>query len=179
MSTGGKILQFPNRIQGRESQKNSPSHDEAGGQGEDVVDIASQREEIIQGERRTVRRTILREFIGVHIVVPGRGLVRCTLADISEKGLAFDLEEPVGHLKKDEVVAMRIYMNHQTYFGFTVRVKGARFIEDEGLHRHGASFVEDTLNEEAIRHFALFIESVSASLRRDGGDVMVSNLKNG
>ena len=32
------------------------------------------------------------------------------------------------------------------------------------------------MNEDALKHFVRFIESVSASLRTDSGDVMVSNL---
>jgi len=179
MSTGGKVLQFPNPKNKR--RKDSPLK-ESSAQGEiapeeEVVSISEKRQATIQDERRTVRRTILREFIGVHIVVPGRGLVRCALADISEKGLAFDLIKPIGHLKSGEEVAMRIYMNHQTYFGFTVKIKGSRFLDDEGVYRHGVSFSEETMNSNAIRHFAMFIESVSANLSRDGGDVMVSNLK--
>ena len=35
-----------------------------------IVDIGSKREEIIENERRSVKRTILNGFIGVHVVVP-------------------------------------------------------------------------------------------------------------
>jgi hypothetical protein len=44
------------------------------------------------------------------------------------------------------------------------------------VSRHGCGFVKDTVNEEALYHFVRFIETVSASLRTDAGDVMVSNL---
>ena len=35
-----------------------------------VVDIVAKRDEIIQNERRAVKRTILNGFIGVHVVIP-------------------------------------------------------------------------------------------------------------
>ena len=43
--------------------------------------------------------------------------------------------------------------------------------------RHGAGFVVGTINDVALHHFVHFIESVSASLETDNGDVMVSSLR--
>lgn len=141
-----------------------------------VVDMTERRNQILSEERREVRRTILTEFVGAYIVVPERGLQKVALYDISDNGLAFDLGLEEGALKLGEEVAMRVYLNHQTYFGFIAKVSNERMIEEESVHRHGLSFVKGTLNDVALHHFVKFIETVSASLQTDHGDVMVSGL---
>ena len=142
-----------------------------------VVDMTRRRQAILQQERRTVKRTILSEFVGAFIVVPHRGLCKVALYDISERGLAFDLETELGQLRNGEEIAMRVYMNQHTYFPFVVTITNVRTIIDEGLNRHGAEFVKGTINDKALHHFVKFIENVSASLKTDHGDVMVSNLR--
>jgi len=96
MSTDRKVLTFP------EIGKNSSKSMKSGGKSASIVDIGQRRQEMITADRRSVRRTILTEFIGVHAVIPGKGLQKCSLVDISEKGLAFDLEKQVGGLKEGD-----------------------------------------------------------------------------
>lgn len=141
-----------------------------------VTDISEIRQEMIQDERRSVRRTILTEFIGMSLIVPKKGLVKCTLYDISENGLAFELPMDYGKFNNGEEVAMRIYMNHETYFPFVIQLTHIRKIEEEGIYRYGGSFLKDSVNEVALHHFAKFVENISAYLKTDYGDVMVSNL---
>lgn len=141
-----------------------------------VVDMTERRNEILQQERRQVRRTILSEFIGACVVLPKKGLMKVMLYDISESGIAFDTTGDAGHFKGGEELAMRVYLNHQTYFPFVVKITNVRGLVDEGTYRHGANFMMGTVNEQALHHFVKFIETVSASLQRDSGDVMVSNL---
>lgn len=169
MSTEGKVLEFPDVMNKTESSQSDAKAS--------IVDIGAKRQEMIQDERRSVKRTILSEFIGVHTIVPGNGLQKCALHDISVNGVAFDLSEKQGHFKAGEEVVMRVYLNHRTYFSFVVTVRSSRHVKDEGVHRHGASLVKGSVNEKALEHFILFIESVSANLRTDHGDVIVSNLK--
>lgn len=142
----------------------------------ELVDIGQRRAKVVAEERRQVRRTILTEFIAVHVVVPGHGLMKVTMHDISEGGLSFDLEPRSGFFKLGEEIALRVYLNHQTYFPFFGKVQNIRLEEDEGCLRHGINFVKDSFNDEALRHFVRFIETVSASLRTDRGDVMVSKI---
>jgi hypothetical protein len=142
-----------------------------------LFDMTERRKEILQDERREVRRTILTGFIGAFVVVPNHGLVRVNIYDISEDGIAFDLESEMGQFNGGEEIAMRVYMNQNTYFPFIARVQNARTLEGGEFVRHGLSFVKGTVNDEALFHFVKFIETVSASLERDSGDVMVSNLK--
>jgi hypothetical protein len=141
-----------------------------------VIDMTEARNEMISQERRRVKRTILSEFIGACVVVPAKGLVKVNLYDISENGLAFDVLEGAGHFKLGEEVAMRIYLNQQTYFPFVVTVQNIRVVTDENVYRHGVGFVKGSINDVALHHLVKFIETVSASLRSDQGDIMVSNL---
>lgn len=71
---------------------------------------------------------------------------------------------------------MRLYLNHKTYFPFVVKVQNIRRLAEEDVYRHGANFVKGTINDEALHHFVKFIETVSASLQTDRGDILVSNL---
>ncbi len=141
-----------------------------------IIDITEKRTEIIQSERRKVRRTILSEFISAFAVVPKKGLLKVVLADISEDGLAFDVDAKAGHFRVGEEIAMRVYLNHETYFGFIVKVQNVRGMAEDGVFRHGVHFVKGTINDEALYHFVRFLETVSASLQTDQGDIQVSNL---
>jgi hypothetical protein len=141
-----------------------------------VLDMVERRQHMITSERRKVRRTILSEFVSAFIVVPRQGLQKVALYDISEKGLAFDLDLNQGSFNSGDEVAMRVYLNHQTYFPFIVRVSNSREIMEEGVNRHGVKFLQGTVNDEALHHFVKFIETVSASLQTDHGDVVVSGL---
>lgn len=141
-----------------------------------VVDMTEMRNEIINQERRKVRRTLLSEFISAFVLIPRKGLLKVTLADISGDGAAIDVDAKAGHFAVGEEVAMRVYLNHETYFPFVVKVQNIRGRPDEGVFRHGVHFVKGTINDEALHHFVKFIETVSASLQTDQGDIQVSNL---
>jgi len=142
-----------------------------------VLDMTERRQEIINHERRQVKRTILTEFIGAFVVVPDRGLVKVAIYDISDDGIAFDIEDSMGQFLVGEEVAMRIYLNHKTYFPFFAKIQNIRILFEESIFRYGGSFLKGGINKEALFHFVKFIETVSASLASDNGDVMVSSLK--
>jgi hypothetical protein len=142
-----------------------------------VTSITELRQEMINDERRRVKRTILTGFIGAFVVVPNQGLLRVDIYDISENGVAFDMETSFGQFNKGEEVAMRVYMNQDTYFPFIINVQNVRELDGADLTRHGAFFAKGTVNDEALFHFVKFIETVSASLEKDSGDVLVSNIK--
>lgn len=166
----GKIIDITGRVRPQNSSANDESSDAP------IVDMTIAREEILNKDRREVKRTILTEFISAYAVLPERGLMKVTLYDISENGLGFDLELQEGVFLESEEVAFRVYLNHTTYFPFTVKITNSRRLENEGVFRHGASFMKGTVNDVALHHFVKFIENVSAGLRKDGGDVLVSNI---
>jgi hypothetical protein len=177
MKSGG-IMNKPNNVIDLKARRPTIRR-RSGSVGNDkapVVDMTERRNAILVEERRQVRRTILTEFVGAYIVLPERGLQKVALYDVSENGLAFDLDLEHGGFRVGEEVAMRVYLNHQTYFGFIAKVSNARAITEEQVHRHGVGFVKGTVNDVALHHFVKFIETVSASLQTDHGDVMVSGL---
>ncbi len=168
-----KHLKFKNRHKNKANTNNQQAP---------VLDMTERREAVLQDERRQVRRTILTGFIGAFAVIPLRddgtgGLMKVDIYDISENGVAFDMETKDGHFSKGESIAMRVYLSQEVYFPFIVKIQNHRELKGESLHRHGANFEKGTLNDEALFHFVKFIETVSASLQRDTGDVMVSGLK--
>ncbi len=141
-----------------------------------VVDMTERRQAILSSERRQVKRTILSEFIGAFILVPEKGLQKVAIYDISDNGIAFDLDLGGGMMMEGEEIAMRVYLNQFTYFPFVVTIANSRVLIEDGVSRHGCNFQRETVNSEALSHFVKFIETVSASLRTDHGDVMVSNV---
>lgn len=141
-----------------------------------VIDMTEKRQEILMQERRQVRRTILSEFIGAFVLIPEKGLLKVNMYDISENGIAFDVDAAAGHFALNEEVAMRVYLNQQTYFPFVVTIQNMRRMNDEDVFRHGANFVKGSINDEALYHFVKFIETVSAALQSDAGDIMVSSI---
>lgn len=169
----GKLIDITSRLKNKKSNEatgivpDSPAT---------VSDMTEARQAIMNKDKRAVKRTILSEFVGAFVVFPERGLCKVTLVDISENGVAFDLDMSEGYFLEEEEVAMRVYLNHKTFFPFIAKVTNARMFSDEHLVRHGANFVKGTINDEALYHFVKFIETVSASLKTDSGDVQVSNI---
>jgi hypothetical protein len=166
-----QVIDFKSRLKTKKGKQGEVSSLKAQGE---VVDMAERREAILQAERRTTKRTILSEFVGAFAVIPGKGLTKVTLYDISEDGLSFDTEVLQGHFHLGESVAMRVYLNQKSYFPFVVKLQNLREISEEGVYRHGAHFVKGTVNDEALHHFVKFIETVSTSLEGDTGDMKAS-----
>lgn len=167
----GKVLDITSRLKAQNPLENGKIDSAA-----EIHDITHARQEMLSRDRREVKRTILSEFVGAYVVLPEKGLLKAVLYDVSENGLAFDLDLEEGGFNQGEEVAMRVYLNHSTYFPFTIHVSNCRAIEDEGVVRHGANFVKGTMNDVALHHFVKFIENVSASLKTDSGDVLVSHI---
>ena len=172
MSQHNNVIDLTKRLESKAKGSNHAGHHGNA----PVLDMTERRKEIISEERRQVKRTILTEFVGACAIVPGRGLIKIALHDISDSGIAMDVDFEVGQFKVGEEVAIRVYLNRKTYFPFTVKISNVRQINSDGVIRHGASFLKETLNKEALHHFVKFIESVSASLESDAGDIMVSNI---
>lgn len=142
-----------------------------------VTDMTERRQEVLKEERRLVRRTILSEFIGAYAVIPEQGLAKVAIYDISEQGMAVDMETANGNFREGEEVALRIYLSQDTFMPFVARVYNVRHIPEEGVYRHGVAFMKESINNDALHHFISFLESVSASLKTDKGDVIVTKLR--
>lgn len=144
------------------------------GQSAPVFDLVEPRQAILKDERRELRRTILTEFVGAFAVVPDRGLLRVSLYDISDEGLSFECDFEQGHFNQGDRVAMRIYLNHRTFFEFVTSVQWVEPQTDWGVTRHGCRIVRNTVNDVALHHFVKFIEAVSVNLQADDGDLQIS-----
>lgn len=166
----GKIIDIRNRLKHGNHEQNLEIVETL-----PLRNITAERQQIIKNERREVRRTILRDFIGAFVVLPERGLLKVNLFDISERGISFDMQLADGHFNEKEKIAMRIYINHKTFFGFVVDVANVRLFEKEGIVRHGSNVVKGSVNDVALHHFVKFIETVSANLETDTGDMQVSH----
>lgn len=166
----GKLIDLTSRLNSRKQKEKRPQSLST-----EILDLVEPRQAILKEERRDLRRTILTEFVGAFAVVPERGLLRVSLFDISEDGLAFEVDQGQGAFHSDERVAMRIYLNHKTYFEFVVEVKWQEVFDDAGFVRHGAQFVKNTVNDVALMHFVKFIEAVSVNLQADAGDLQISS----
>ena len=90
--------------------------------------------------------------------------------------LVVDVETVAGLCALGEEVAMRVSLNQQPYFAFVVRIQNVRSVDEDESFRHGANFLTETVNAEALHHFVKFIETVSASLQNDNGDITVTNI---
>jgi PilZ domain len=166
----GNIIPFPSKVDKNNIEKTAESHNDSA----PLVDIGALRSEVINSERREVKRTILTEFISMHAVVPDFGLLKVALYDINDRGLAFDLEEGKGQYSEGDQVELRVYLNHQTYFPIVTRVLHVN--KQESGTRHGCEFISESINDTALKHFVLFLENVTAAFRRDKGDVLVSKI---
>lgn len=172
----GNLIDITGRLKSKKKEKTNSNNKAHKKNAKAVTDMTLMRQQVLAEERRQVKRTILTEFIGTHVVLPGLGLKRVALYDISTHGVSFDLEKKLGQFDSGEEISMRIYLNHGAYFPFVLKVSNCRFDEEEGVYRHGANFIKGTVNEEALFHFVKFLETVSTSLKKDDGDILVSNL---
>ncbi len=136
-----------------------------------IINFQEHRAERNNDNRRKVTRTVLSQFIGVFIVLRDGILQPINLHDISAEGVAFDLGKDRGSFNVDEVITLRIYMSHDTYFSFGVTVTNLRNLEEDGVIRHGAMFKKTTDNSsEALYHFVRFLESVASVAKKDRGE---------
>ncbi len=163
------ILRFP-------GSKSPTKSTEGTDQDTQVFDVTQRIQDRQAEDRRKIKRVVLNDFISAHVYVPGRGLLKIALKDITDKGLAFEIDEKQGQFTRGENLEIRFYLNHETYFKFQVAVAHGAFSADDAIYRHGCQFVGDSLNNVALNHFVLFLQNIAASLRTDKGDRIITNL---
>ncbi len=145
---------------------------------DDQIEIRSESdaedfENSLDNDRRKNARTFLSQAVAAYVIVPGRGLQKISITNISEHGLSFDLEAKYGHYSANDEVAVRFYLNSEAYFDFVAVVRHLSTDRAEEVIRHGANFLKGTVNEQALFHFVKFIETVSGSLKKDSGDPVI------
>lgn len=145
-------------------------------QSSQVITLEQARKALVDKDKRQTQRTILSDLVSVYAILPERGLLKVDVHNLGEKGLAFDIETYQGAYEINEKVAMRVYLNHKSYFPFEVEVKHVTPIYEEGIHRHGALFTGENTNNVALGHLIKFLEAVSTDLKEDHGDLMIPNI---
>jgi hypothetical protein len=180
MSNKSNVINFKERAEKRKKAENgSEEHEETakGSWGDHaVVDMTARRQEAMETERRSVARTVLSQFIGVFVVLPTKGLQSVNLHDVSENGLAFDLPQEAGQYNIGDSVTMRIYLSHDTYFSFGVKVSNRRTTQAQGVSRHGAVFAKNDQSFKTLFYFTKFLESVSTIAKKDNGDRLMGRV---
>lgn len=163
------ILKFPGSKGPTKSVETSPENPQ-------VLDVTQRIQDRQAEDRRKIKRVVLNDFISAHVYVPGRGLLKIALKDVTDNGLRFEIDEKQGQFTRGENLEVRFYLNHETYFKFHVQVAHGSFMENESVYSHGCQFVGDSLNNVALNHFVLFLQNIAASLRTDKGDRIITNL---
>ncbi len=135
-------------------------------------EVKNKFQPVILKERRLVERTILNELVSGCLVIPEKGLLKVALFDISEVGMSFEMDPTLGAFKVGEEVALRVYLNHKTYFPLIVTVKHATFDNQEGVVRHGVEYLRNSFQDVALQHFVSFIISLNEGLKIDDGDLL-------
>ncbi len=167
----GKLIDLTTRLKTLAPTQNSFANEPS-----EVVSYDEQKQKILFHERRQIKRTILTEFVSAMVVLPEKGLLKVAIFDISEEGISFDIEPEHGQFKVNEEVSMRVYLNQKTYFPITIQIKHGTFEKSEGVVRHGSVFLRGSDTDAALQYFVRFIESVSAGLKKDDGDLMAPKI---
>jgi hypothetical protein len=141
-----------------------------------VIQLDEIRKEKSDAEKRAVTRTVLSQFLGVFVVLPSKGLQPISLYDVSEAGLSFDIPLEAGAYNISETATMRIYLSHDTYFSFHVKIANKRSSDAEGATRHGAVFRKDDESFKTLFYFTKFLENVSQVAKKDTGDLLLGRI---
>ncbi len=165
----GRVIDFLNYF----NEDNRPDNKDSNSKESAPLNFTQIRDEKITEERRKVKRIILTEFLGGVIIVPGVGLKKVNIFDISEGGLSFETEPGEGQFNVHEQVALRIYFNHEIYLPLTVKITNIKDPYKDGTLRHGGEFLYVEKYGETMKHFVKFMENVSSLTLKDTGDLMI------
>ena len=69
---------------------------------------------------------------------------------------------------------MRIYLSHDLYFSFSVKIVNVR--RTDGACRHGAVFEKSQPASPTLFHFVKFLEGVATIARRDEGERLIGRI---
>lgn len=115
-------------------------------------------------ERRRARRRSVMGTFSLFAVIPKKGVHRLAIQDISDLGMAFDLdvegESPTDFpLEKGETISLRFYLNQSLFLPLDVRI--ARLEETPQGRRAGGEFVQtDGKGYKAFLSFLKLMDEV-------------------
>ena len=138
--------------------------------GQQVVNLSSVRQEIIEEKRRTYERVVFKSSFGIYTFIDGIGLNAIEIIDISEGGMQFQTPEN-SHLKLsvDDVIPVRFYFSTDHYISIDVKVVRSFTAIEEGtaVHRYGCLIDKSMASYGAIYHFVQFITKCAEHGHKD------------
>lgn len=140
--------------------------------GQQVVNLASVRQEIIEEKRRDYERVVFKSNFGVYTVMEQEGLHAIEVIDISEGGMQFQTPEhtPYKHAV-GETLPVRFYFSTDHFIAIDVKVvRSFTAIEDgRAVHRYGCLIDKTMASYAAIYHFVQFITKCAEHGHKDTG----------
>jgi hypothetical protein len=124
-------------------------------------------------ERRLQGRTILPELICLHLAVPFIGSMKVPVYDITLRGLSFELDPARGSVSVGDKLELRIALGRNSYVPFQVFVRHVTSIQEEEVFRVGCEYDADSINNQAIKEYILFLQNITPTLKRDQGDKLI------
>lgn len=95
-------------------------------------------------ERRKAKRRPILDAFSFFVVAPKKGLLKLSVADLSDGGLGFDYD--VGGeifssfpIEKDEVLDIHFYLNQSLFIPLTIKI--VRIEDIAGVRRVGGEFI--------------------------------------
>ncbi|MGZ3694577.1 MAG: PilZ domain-containing protein [Bdellovibrionota bacterium] len=141
-----------------------------------VVNLSSVRQEIIEEKRRNYERVVFRSNFGVYTLLPEGGLHAIEVVDISEGGMQFQTSEnSTLNLDTGAVVPVRFYFATDHFIAIDVKVvRSFSAIEDgRAVHRYGCLMDKTMASYAAIFHFVQFITKCAEHGHKDDAHLKV------
>jgi hypothetical protein len=122
-------------------------------------------------ERRKAKRRPILDTFSVFVVVPKKGIHRLEVSDISETGMAFDLDvegEETSYFPTHEgdTIDLRFYLNNSLYIPLSIQV--IRVEDHRNKRRIGAQFQEKSSpNYQAFLSFIRLLDQINDIVQMD------------
>lgn len=135
-----------------------------------VVNLSSVRQEIIEEKRRDYERVVFKSNFGVYTYAEETGLNAVEVIDISEGGMQFQTPERSSlKLETGAMIPIRFYFATDHFISIDVKVvRSFSAIEDgNAVHRYGCLMDKTMASYAAIYHFVQFITKCAEHGHKD------------
>ena len=135
-----------------------------------VVNLSSVRQEIIEEKRRDYERVVFKSNFGIYTHMEGTGLHAIEILDISEGGMQFQTSEKSSmKLSAGDVIPVRFYFATDHFISIDVKVvRSYSAIEGStAVHRYGCLIDKSMASYGAIYHFVQFITKCAEHGHKD------------
>ncbi len=135
-----------------------------------VVNLSSVRQEIIEEKRRDYERVVFKSNFGVYTFAEETGLNAIEVLDISEGGMQFQTPERSSlHLNTGDMIPVRFYFAVDHFISIDVKVVRSFSAIENGnaVHRYGCLMDKTMASYAAIYHFVQFITKCAEHGHKD------------